>query len=72
MKEQFTIEGLNINTKEDFISGEDVMYFMEEMYGMGLSDTLDKVYEDIKWNKWFIKEEMLEVKKMVLKAHLGE
>lgn len=62
---------LQIKTKSGFIfmSSDDVLNFMEEMYDS--HPLIKKVYEDIKWTGQYIKEELKAIKQMIIAEYNG-
>lgn len=69
MKKTFTIKVLSINTEDVFITGQEVLAFMEDSYGE--NEIIDEVYEDIKWNNCYDPSLLREVKIMALNEYFG-
>lgn len=64
MTQNANYEFLEINTVDVFISGEEVLAFLEEMYGT--DPVIDQVYESIHWGKKETKKMINHVKALVL------
>lgn len=63
------IKDLEVRTNMVFISGEEMVGFLEEMYGT--NKHIDTIYEELKWNTEFSEYSLKAVKVLALREYAG-